>query len=218
MRTYQLEFDFTDPDDALLIKQQTEAALSTMTDIDSEWYRINKYADWWCDRVPRFMGYGIYDGYRNFRRWCISSYQKFRYGVSDEECWNLSNNIAQYILPRLKHFRNMERMGIPGNMFVKHHNINTEEENLASKNWNAILDELIWTFEYIIDDERFNPMPSSKQFYTLNVNDMEGWIGREKSPEEKALWDAYIEKSQQLEERKNKGLALFAKYFDNLWD
>lgn len=227
MRTYQLEFDFTDPADALLAKQQTDAALSRMTDLDSKWYRINKYADWWCDRVPRFMGYGIYDGYRSLRLWCISSYQKFRYGVSNEECWNLSNNFAQYILPRLKHFRNMNRMGIPGNMFVKHHNINMflkhhsindTEENEAAKKWNAILDEMIWTFEYIVDDEQFNPIPSTRQFYKLDVNNVTDWLNREKSPQEQKLWDDYIEKSQQLEERKRKGLELFAQYFDNLWD
>lgn len=218
MRSYQLELDFTSPEEKLEQQRRTEAALSTMTDLDSEWYRINKYADWWCDRVPRCLGYGLHDSYLSLRRWCISTYQKWRYGVSDEECWNLNTTFARYILPRLKHFRSMNRMGVPGNMFVKYHSIDEAETEEGVKRWNAILDEMIWTFEYIVNDETFNAIPDTKPFRSKNVEDWADSIGREKCPEEQALWDAYFAKSQTLEDRKNKGLELFAKYFDNLWD
>lgn len=212
-RAQQLELDFETPEEKLQSHNRIEEKLANMVDLDSNWYRINKYADWWCDHVPSWLGYGIYDSYRDFRRWCISTYQKYRYGVSDEECWYLADNFARYILPRLKHFRNMKRFGVPNSMCVKLHASDESEYDRAADQWNAILDEMIWTFEYIIDEDKFNPVPKTSGFLQDLLNNTQT-----ESDEEKAQWDEYFTKANQLNERKNKGLALFATHFDNLWD
>ena len=39
----------------------------------------------------------------------------------------------------------------------------------------------------------------------------------EKTIEEKESWKQYMEKANELNDRKNNGLALFAKYYDTLW-
>ena len=43
-------------------------------------------------------------------------------------------------------------------------------------------------------------------------------INREKTPEEKQAWKEYFEKSAELEERRKRGMQLFAEYYFQLWD
>lgn len=216
MTPYQPELDFVSPEEKAARSKRADIALSKIDDTDVEWYRINKYADWWCDHVPRCIGYGVWDKYRDTRLWIKSTYQKLRYGVSDEECWNLYHTISRYILPRLKHFKNMKRMGVPCTLDTKWHPIDESDVSQASKEWEAILDELIWTFEYINEeDDQLCPIP---EFTPKGGGDIDNWFNREKTQEEKDAWDAYFVRLGELDARKRKGLELFAKHFDHLWD
>jgi hypothetical protein len=43
-------------------------------------------------------------------------------------------------------------------------------------------------------------------------------IKREKTPEQKQAWDEYLKKNEELEERRKKGMLLFAEYYQQLWD
>lgn len=226
MKYKQLEFEFRSPEEIDKINQEIKKSIEEYD--QEEYFRINKYADWWCSKVPRWLGWGIYDGYNNTILWFKSTYQKLRYGVSDQECWNLSNTFAEYMLPRLKHFRNMNRKGVPCLMYdvpVYVHDNDTkvmDKCKIAEDKWNAILDEIIWTFEYMVDSEKFNPIPDTKPFRkqinSSSADSLFEGLFEEKTPEEKLVWDAYFERSEKFNERKNKGLQLFATYFDNLWD
>jgi len=207
MKCKQLEFDFRSPAEIEEINLEIKQCIDKYE--AEEYFRINKYADWWCDRVPRWLGWGIYDGYRNTILWIKSTYQKLRYGVSDQECWSLSNTFAEYILPRLKHFRKMKKVGVPSCMFVTSYPTNKYGIELAEIQWNEVLDEMIWTFEYIIDSEKFNPIPTTGSLFDSE---------KQKTPDEMKEWDIYFERAEKFNERKNKGLQLFAKHFDNLWD
>jgi len=76
---------------------------------------------------------------------------------------------------------------------------------------------LIWTFEYMHDEEKFNPMPPV-MYVRVNMDDYFKNINREKTPEQKQAWAEYLKKSKELEKRRKKGMLLFAKYYQQLWD
>lgn len=163
-----------------------------------EWYRTNKFGDWLLDTVP--YGWRIYYKVSDIKRWFISTYQRMRYGVADEECWSLDSTFTKFILPRLKHFKNMNRYGY--------------HPDLTPEQWEEVIDELIWTFEYMSGDEKFNPFP----LLWKENEDMKEYLTREKTVEEKSQMTEWSKKNEELEQRKQKGLELFAKYYCHLWD
>lgn len=165
------------------------------------WYRTNKYGDWILDHLA--YGWRIYYRYYDVKRWIISTYQRIRYGVSDSECWSLDWTFTNFILPRLKHFKKI--------------NVHTHPPDITYEQWHQILDELIWTFEYMHDEEKFNPMPSV-MYVRVNMDDYFKNINREKTPEQKQAWNDYVKKSKELEKRRKKGMQLFVKYYQQLWD
>ena len=63
---------------------------------------------------------------------------------------------------------------------------------------------------HIWDNEERH-MVSCMDDYFKNIN-------REKTPEQKLAWDNYLKKSKELEKRRKKGMLLFAKYYQQLWD
>ena len=165
------------------------------------WYRTNKYGDWILDRLA--YGWRVYYKYYSVKRCVIDTYQRMRYGVADSECWSLDYTFTKFILPRLKHFKKI--------------NVHTHPPQVIPERWEQILDELIWTFEYMEDEEKFNPFPR----FTYDRDNMDEYfknINREKTPEQKLAWDSYIKKSEELEERRKKGMLLFAEYYQQLWD
>ena len=58
---------------------------------------------------------------------------KERHGFSPDECWNLDDTLAEFLLPRLRYFRNNTR-GYPSQI-------------KTFKQWTDILDKIIWSFE-----------------------------------------------------------------------
>lgn len=81
--------------------------------------------------------------------------------------------------------------------------------------WSTILDEMIWTFEQIKDDsyehEYYCP------FYLDNLTNRD-WSNLEAGLRERPL-GAHDDRGAKLhEERIKKGLVLFGKYYQHLWD
>lgn len=183
------------------INERLERSEKTPIESEDTWYRTNRFVDWLFDTVP--YGWRVYYRYGELRRCCISTYQRIRYGVSDAECWSLDCTLTKFILPRLKHFKKI--------------NVNSHPANITSEQWNEILDEIIWTFEYMNDEERFNPFPRIKDDI-IDMNKYIDNINREKTPEQKQAWKEYFEKSAELEERRKRGMQLFAEYYFQLWD
>jgi hypothetical protein len=164
-----------------------------------EFYRTSKFGDWLLDKIP--YGWRMYYRYQDVRHWTIKTYQRLRYGVSDSECWNLSNTITSFVLPRLKHFKKMKRYAYP--------------PDITPEQWEEIIDELIWTFEFMDNDgEELNPFP---QVWKKDESLWE-YCEREKTEEEKESMNKWQTKQNELHERKRRGLELFAKYYDALWD
>lgn len=179
------------------INERLEESENTSIASEEKWYRTCKFGDWLLDKIP--YGWRMYYKYSDIKLWFVSTYQRMRYGVADEECWSLDYTFSRFILPRLKHFKKINR--------------NSYHPDMTPEEWEAVIDELIWTFEYMVNEDLFNPFPLSsfkdKDFITLN---------KEKTEEEKQSFDVWRKKNNELEERKQKGLQLFAKYYCHLWD
>lgn len=169
------------------------------TQKDIKNYYVNKYVDWVFDRIP--YGWRIHIAYKNIIINFKSAYQVLRYGVSDRECWQLSQTFTSFILPRLKHYKKMKRFGFPSDL--------TEER------WENVLDEIIFAFEYMNEPEIHNPIP---KHWHYKPETLANYLAREKTPEEKQANKDYIAKANELDERMKKGLDLFAKHFNEFWD
>ena len=77
--------------------------------------------------------------YINAVRPCKHFWQRLTRGFDDSETWSLDSSLATHILPRLKRFREYHR-GYPMSM--------------TAESWNAVLDKMIFAFEYHCDEER----------------------------------------------------------------
>jgi hypothetical protein len=165
-----------------------------------EFYRTTKLGDKLLDIIP--YGWRMYYRYQDLQYWFIKTYQKLRYGVSESECWNLSTTITSFVLPRLKHFKKMQRYAYP--------------PDITPEQWEEIIDELIWTFEFMDNEgEVLNPFPD---VWKNKEEELWEYCQREKTPEEKEAINKWYAKQLELNERKRRGLELFAKYYDALWD
>jgi len=108
-------------------------------------------------------------------------FQKLFRGYSDCDIWGLDYHLAKLILKRLKAFYNGgKRCGYPGHL-------ENEQE------WNHILEEMIFAFEYVLGDYSFN-----RKFWKDDSTKLEN-------------------KARQAEQRYIKGMHFFAEYFNNLW-
>ncbi len=166
---------------------------------DTEYYYVNKYVDYIFDKIP--CGWRIYDAYKNIIINFKSTYQILRYGVSDRECWQLSQTFTSFILPRLKRYKKMKRFGFPS--------------ELTSEQWENVLDEIIFAFEYMNEPEIHNPIP---EHWHYKPETLANYLNREKTPEEKQANKDYIAKANELDERMKKGLQLFSKFYCEFWD
>ena len=66
--------------------------------------------------------------------------KKHRLYVNPKETWNLDVNLAKYILPRLKKFKELNN-GYPG-----------REEMDTPEKWDEALDKMIQAFEYVVNE------------------------------------------------------------------
>jgi len=184
-----------------------------------EFYRVGKKMDWLLDHIP--YGWRIYYKYRDAYTSVISTYQKMRYGCSDRECWNLGFELARIIHTKLSYFKKTKQSGYPARLVSDYGfglELEVKQEELCIQKWQEILDEMIWTFDYIADEEKYIVFPPELLIKYTNSKDLCKDYNREKTPLEKQIWDQHVKKCEVLDARKQKGLELFAKYIENLWD
>ena len=124
------------------------------------------------------------------------------------DTWGMDSTLAPIILPMLKQLKatkhgspNVDDEDVPANLQYDKkkkrrthngtHQIIEESEDLIHRRWDWVLDEMIWAFEQICDDDY------DAQYF-------------------KDEWDreAYLAN----EERITNGTRLFGKYFRALWD
>lgn len=117
--------------------------------------------------------------------------------VSSRECWNLDATIAEFIIPRLKKYK-QETIGYPcldRELYTK----TNEQKSITFEDWKNILDEMILAFELSLTDpfdelERLNLDIKNKTDYDIFMNICE-------------------ERNRKIE----RGLDLFKYYYQDLW-
>lgn len=141
---------------------------------------------------------------RLFLRELKFCYQKLTRGFSDAELWDLHHFMAEWILPRLIAFRDLDRMGFPGNLYEGGFGPDNPDEEYeeADKKWAEILGKMIWSFKYVLWDDSYD----DKLGRELGIGTFSEYIV--KTQEEKMIYDKEYQE----------GMELFSKYFMDLWD
>jgi hypothetical protein len=115
---------------------------------------------------------------RNRWKWF---WQRHKYGFDSRELWSLDYNISKFIVPRLQAYRKAHH-GVPTKL------VDEYGMDLAIIKWNKILDQMIFAFQFIINDNDNNNI---EEFH-------KNW---------KKDYPQY-----------QKGMKLFVEYFRSLWD
>jgi len=85
--------------------------------------------------------------------------QRKKWGFDDRDTWSLDMTTSQFILPRLKRFKELT-VGCPG-CFCKEH----EDVEVGMKRWYKILDDMIYFHEINADDKMwYSPEVDRKRF------------------------------------------------------
>jgi hypothetical protein len=85
--------------------------------------------------------------------------------------------------------------------------------DVTPEEWERILDEIIWAFDYMSNEEKYIIMPHFDSDIE-KVFDM----NRPKTLEREIEWRNYFDKMKSLQHRKVESLKLFSKYYEALWD
>jgi hypothetical protein len=144
--------------------------------------------------------------------------------IDNYDVWNADHTLALIILPILKKLKtdkhggpNTDDKDVPKELrTIKQKNKWDTDENWF-KRWDWIMDEMIWSFEQVLDED------STKQFYS-GESDIE-FVKCEENPEcstlRKTAKDTFKIDMKGLkahEARIDNGLRLFGKYYRALWD
>lgn len=86
------------------------------------------------------------------------AYQTAKVGFADDDIWNLTDTLREIIKPRLRAFKEMKRHTLPSE-FIPDDAEEADYEK-AEKEWEEILDKMLYAFEHGSDDEE---MPDYKR-------------------------------------------------------
>lgn len=146
----------------------------------------------------RWTIYNLPDVPRDLYRKCRRGLQRAYRGVADEDVWGFDWYLSKVILRGLKRLKETKR-GCP---FVEGFNGESDFEEME-KEWNRILDTMIWTFEVTqkIQDDRWLLSP------------LQGWT----EEEQKRLTAFYLMTAEETR-KYYVGWSNFQKYYFGLWD
>ena len=151
------------------------------------------------------------DSEKDVNRLAKFKQQRIERGFDDTECWNLDTTIAQFVLPRLKHFKENTN-GYPGN-----------DEIPTFEKWNEVLDKMIYAFDHIVNEDKYDEEKQKR--HGVDFLEMYGFEKQEdgsalmvETPKyNKQAMENYRKEQFEDMEKVNEGLQLFGKYFRSLW-
>lgn len=136
--------------------------------------------------------------------------QRVERGFDDTECWNLDSTVARFILPRLIVFKE-NTIGYPGT-----------DEVPTFEAWTEILDKMIFAFEHIVNEDKYDDERSKKygidwcKSHNMTKQENGSYLmetNKEYEEKLKLFHEDRINENKLIEE----GLALFGKHFMSLW-
>ena len=167
--------------------------------------------------------------------------QKKSIRIDRQDTWNMAETLGEIILPMLKQLR-ASKHGSPGGMkgfqedsnhhwpqmcFGFYKEDDKKANDLGHKQWEEIMDKMIWSFEQICMEDRDGQFHSGKHNIIWTKVDVHGnevdstYTGEiyhrmDKGPFDTHAFDiaAYTKYYEKIQE----GLDLFGKHYMGLWD
>lgn len=156
--------------------------------------------------------------------------RKIKIHIDEYDTWSMDHTLALIIVPMLKQLKETKH-GIPQLDVLNYQSgycwpqqcfdfyIEGDKPvfNTAEKEWDEILDRMIWAFEQIILED------TDEQFWivkpVLDLNDYPEDDGKNFSPVRWKVEGVYDHDGAKIYyEKMQDGFELFGKYFRNLWD
>lgn len=158
--------------------------------------------------------------------------RKIKVRIDRYDTWSMDHTLALLILPMLKQL-NETKHGAP---WVDDADVPEELKSTSApakenewdtdgnhfKRWSWVLQEMIWTFEQALDEER------ESQFHTGNIDLQSVCINPDEPDKEKRLYEmvrgpndtSHFDREgyKKYADRVQNGYKLFGKYYSNLWD
>lgn len=144
-------------------------------------------------------------------------WQNIYRGWNDSDCWNMQITIADFVLPRLKRFKETVH-GYPANI------IESDDYEEGMRQWKEIIDKMIYSFEVVSKDyDNIDLKDAGGKLEFVPIKDSDNcsleYIG---TPEQ--IQQHEIDMKEYIAARKAEhikvqvGLELFAKHYEDLWD
>lgn len=171
--------------------------------------------------------------------------RKIKIRIDRHDTWSMDHTLGLIILPMLKQLKAtkhgspwVEDVDVP-------HLVKNDDTKKAKKSpanvralsldeedqhadvhvrWEWVLDEMIWAFEQVIDENEgsdyyrvpYKEGEKLERIYFTSSNGEKEYLLTEEEARKIGRYDADLAKA--YHQRVNRGLALFGKYYQNLWD
>lgn len=143
------------------------------------------------------------------------------------DTWNMAETLALIILPMLKQLHETKH----GSPFVEDEDVpeglglrstdappvdEYDSDDNIHKRWDWVMEEMIWAFEQINDDDNDRQFFSGESDIYFERVEGKNYSEMKRGPKDTMVYDK--EGHRKHEERIQNGLRLFAKYYRGLWD
>ena len=154
--------------------------------------------------------------------------RKMKIKIHNYDTWNMDCTLAFIILPMLKQLRatkhgapNTDNEDVPKYLRAtaaerKNMNKTGDCDDKFFARWNWILDEMIWTFEQIVDENSDRKFYSGKMDWEFVPTENPDFKEIVKTP--KSTFKVDREGLKKHHDRISNGTRLFGKYYQTLWD
>ena len=161
-------------------------------------YYLDESEYTWHDKIV----FGLFDKLSDFflpiNRWWYSRDRKIKIKIDNYDLWSMDHTLALIIHPMLLKLReskcgspDVANEDVPEHIRSEQHNVDGDTDEHWHKRWEWVLDEVIWSFSQIIDNDDVE-----SQFFK-NGFDKDGY--------------------NEWQKRINNGTRLFGIYYRGLW-
>ena len=196
------------------------------------WWREIDYDEPWVKRVVKILG-PVMDVYKKILDFIHPPINYVK--IDNYDTWSIDSTLTPIILPMLKQLKETkhgapytedvdvpERLRSTTKAAIKSKKESWDTDGNHFKRWDWILDEMIWAFEQLADDDweaQFHTGKSDIVWIPSKELDAKGkplTYEMKSGPKDTRKWDkkGYMKHSARIDN----GTRLFGKYFRALWD
>ena len=196
------------------------------------WWREIDYDEPWVKRVVKILG-PVMDVYKKILDFIHPPINYVK--IDNYDTWSIDSTLTPIILPMLKQLKETkhgapytedvdvpERLRSTTKAAIKSKKEYWDTDGNHFKRWDWILDEMIWAFEQLADDDweaQFHTGKSDIVWIPSKELDAKGkplTYEMKSGPKDTRKWDkkGYMKHSARIDN----GTRLFGKYFRALWD